>query len=220
VYDGHGGRGAVNYTAAHLHQNFLEILQKDKDKDPHDCFKEAYIKTDKDMESANVGYSGTTVVTCYIRTLENGDRFLYSANAGDARAVLCRDGIALRLTHDHKGSDEDEQKRIQEAGGLVVMNRVSGILAVTRSLGDHKMKKYVIGEPYHSTEPVKLNEKDNFLIIACDGVWDVISDQEACDFLNKEENRVKSCQKLAIELLTAAIKGGSTDNITVLIIRL
>ena len=75
----------------------------------------------------------------------------------------------MRLTYDHKGSDEEEQKRIQEAGGLVVMNRVSGILAVTRSLGDHKMKKYVIGEPF-THDPVQLNDKDTHLIVACDGV--------------------------------------------------
>lgn len=73
------------------------------------------------------------------------------------------------MSYDHKGSDESEQKRIQEAGGLVVMNRVSGILAVTRSLGDHKMKKFVVGTPY-TPEPVELNEKDNYLVVACDGV--------------------------------------------------
>jgi len=216
VYDGHGVRGAVNYTQAHLHQNFLSFL---KEKEPSEAFVEAYVKTDKDMESANIGYSGTTVVTSYIKYTEEGKRILYAANAGDARAVISREGKALRLTYDHKGSDESEQKRIQEAGGLVVMNRVSGILAVTRSLGDHKMKKYVIGTP-HTSEPIELNENDSFLIIACDGLWDIVSDQEACDFVNKAENKDKPCQKLAIDLLHTAIRGGSTDNITVIVIRL
>ena len=85
VYDGHGGRGAVNYTQAHLHQNFLESL---KEKQPTEAFVEAFTKTDKDMEAANVGYSGTTVVTCFIKHTEEGKRILYTANAGDARAVL------------------------------------------------------------------------------------------------------------------------------------
>jgi len=190
-----------------------------KEKQPTEAFVDSFLKTDTDMESANVGYSGTTVAACFIKFNEDGKRILYAANAGDARAVISREGKAVRLTYDHKGSDEPEQKRIQAAGGLVVMNRVSGILAVTRSLGDHKMKKYVVGTPF-TPDPVELNDNDSFLIIACDGLWDIMSDQEAIDFVSKEENKDKSCQKIAIELLSAAIRGGSTDNITVLVIRL
>jgi protein phosphatase PTC1 len=96
-------------------------------------------------------------------------RVLYTANVGDARIVLCRSGKALRLSYDHKGSDENEGKRIANAGGLILNNRVNGVLAVTRALGDTYMKDLVTGHPY-TTETVIQPEIDEFIIIACDGV--------------------------------------------------
>lgn len=95
-------------------------------------------------------------------------RVLYCANAGDARAVLCRGGKAVRLTYDHKGSDKQEAKRIIDAGGFVMSGRVNGVLAVTRSLGDSSMKEFVVGAPY--TTETELCDEDEFLILACDGV--------------------------------------------------
>jgi protein phosphatase PTC1 len=96
-------------------------------------------------------------------------RVLYTANVGDARIVLCRNGKALRLSYDHKGSDENEGKRIANAGGLILNNRVNGVLAVTRALGDAYMKELVTGHPY-TTETVIQPDADEFLILACDGV--------------------------------------------------
>ena len=96
-------------------------------------------------------------------------RVLYTANVGDARIVLCRNGKALRLSYDHKGSDENEGKRISNAGGLILNNRVNGVLAVTRALGDSYMKELVTGHPY-TTETVVQPDIDEFLILACDGV--------------------------------------------------
>lgn len=96
-------------------------------------------------------------------------RMLYTANVGDARIVLCRNGKALRLSYDHKGSDENEGKRITAAGGLILNNRVNGVLAVTRALGDSYMKELVTGHPY-TTETAIQPDLDEFVIIACDGV--------------------------------------------------
>jgi len=145
---------------------------------------------------------------------KGNERWLYAANAGDARAVLCRDGKAERLTYDHKGSDAGETKRIIDSGGFVVLNRVNGILAVTRSLGDHAMKDYVIPDPF--TTELALKETDTYLIIACDGLWDVATDQEAVDLILPE----KDTQKMAEKLLVHALKNGSTDNISVMVIQL
>ncbi|KAI9802753.1 MAG: hypothetical protein M1825_002775 [Sarcosagium campestre] len=96
-------------------------------------------------------------------------RVLYTANVGDARVVLCRGGKALRLSYDHKGSDELEGKRVTNAGGLIINNRVNGVLAVTRALGDSYMKDLVTGHPY-TTETIVQPESDEFIILACDGV--------------------------------------------------
>lgn len=96
-------------------------------------------------------------------------RVLYTANVGDARIVLCRNGKALRLSYDHKGSDENEGRRVSNAGGLILNNRVNGVLAVTRALGDSYLKDLVTGHPY-TTETVIQPDIDEFLILACDGV--------------------------------------------------
>lgn len=99
VYDGHGGRGAVNYVQEHLHLNMREQLELGTE--IHAAWKAAFLKTDADMPSGDVGYSGSTVAAALVR-VEGGKRFLHTANCGDARIVLCRDGKAKRMTVDHK----------------------------------------------------------------------------------------------------------------------
>ena len=111
--------------------------------------------------------SGSTIPK--LQEFTSRHRVLYTANVGDARIVLCRNGKALRLSYDHKGSDENEGKRIANAGGLILNNRVNGVLAVTRALGDAYMKELVTGHPY-TTETVIQPDADEFLILACDGV--------------------------------------------------
>ncbi|KAJ7084391.1 phosphatase 2C-domain-containing protein [Mycena belliarum] len=140
-------------------------------------------------------------------------RVLYSANAGDARGVLCRAGKAVRLTYDHKGSDKQEAKRIMDAGGFVMSGRVNGVLAVTRSLGDSSMKEFVVGAPY-TTETV-LCDDDEFLILACDGLWDVTTDQAAVDLIRG----IEDAQVASQTLLKDAIANHTSDNITVLVVR-
>jgi len=110
-----------------------------------------------------------TQVEARLRETATRQRVLYTANVGDARIVLCRNGKALRLSYDHKGSDDNEGKRVANAGGLILNNRVNGVLAVTRALGDAYMKDLVTGHPY-TTETVIQPDIDEFMILACDGV--------------------------------------------------
>jgi protein phosphatase PTC1 len=119
------------------------------------------------VESADK--SATAEAHARLKDQASRQRVLYTANVGDARIVLCRSGKALRLSYDHKGSDENEGKRITSAGGLILNNRVNGVLAVTRALGDTYMKDLVTGHPY-TTETVIQPDSDEFMIIACDGV--------------------------------------------------
>ncbi|KAI1810181.1 protein serine/threonine phosphatase 2C [Poronia punctata] len=141
-------------------------------------------------------------------------RVLYTANVGDARIILCRAGKALRLSYDHKGSDENEGKRIANAGGLILNNRVNGVLAVTRALGDAYLKELVTGHPY-TTETVIQPEVDEFMIIACDGLWDVCSDQEAVDLVRDNPDPVTASK----QLVDHALARFSTDNLSCMIIR-
>jgi protein phosphatase PTC1 len=112
-------------------------------------------------------------VEAKLRQTATRQRVLYTANVGDARIVLCRQGRALRLSYDHKGSDESEGRRIANAGGLILNNRVNGVLAVTRALGDSYMKELITGHPY-TTETVIQPDQDEFLILACDGVSSIM----------------------------------------------
>lgn len=122
------------------------------------------IKSDANAEKANPESAHAK-----LKDSASRQRVLYTANVGDARIILCRSGKALRLSYDHKGSDENEGKRIQNAGGLILNNRVNGVLAVTRALGDTYMKELVTGHPY-TTETVIQPDIDEFVILACDGV--------------------------------------------------
>ncbi len=119
--------------------------------------------------SINSGLSTSGAAHQRLKQQSTRQRVLYTANVGDARIVLCRNGKALRLSYDHKGSDENEGKRVANAGGLILNNRVNGVLAVTRALGDAYMKDLVTGHPY-TTETVVQPELDEFIILACDGV--------------------------------------------------
>ncbi|GJJ06624.1 hypothetical protein Clacol_000818 [Clathrus columnatus] len=140
-------------------------------------------------------------------------RVLYTANVGDARAVLCRGGKAVRLTYDHKGSDKQEAKRIMDAGGFVMNNRVNGVLAVTRALGDSSMKEFVVGSPY--TTETELSPEDEFLVVACDGLWDVVDDQKVVELVRTIEDP----QEMSETLLKYALEHFTTDNVTVLVVR-
>ena len=150
---------------------------------------------------------------------------------------------AVRITHDHKSTDKKEVERIENAGGIMIRGRVLGVLAVARSLGDHGLKEYVIARPYLSSTVVQIEgsgvkdettvqqhgkaddqqsspyTKNEFLIVACDGLWDVLEDQEACDIVRSyvHENGSESREKVSSVLIQEALKRGSTDNITVIV---
>eukprot|EP00276_Gloeochaete_wittrockiana_P016059 CAMPEP_0184335046 /NCGR_PEP_ID=MMETSP1089-20130417/3675_1 /TAXON_ID=38269 ORGANISM="Gloeochaete wittrockiana, Strain SAG46.84" /NCGR_SAMPLE_ID=MMETSP1089 /ASSEMBLY_ACC=CAM_ASM_000445 /LENGTH=295 /DNA_ID=CAMNT_0026659521 /DNA_START=29 /DNA_END=916 /DNA_ORIENTATION=- len=210
VYDGHGGRGAVEYVKDHLHVNFLEALANNPG-DVAAAYRDSYKKTDDEIKKAAI-HAGTTTVSVFL-TVQDGVKKIYVANVGDARVILCHGDEAIRLTHDHKATDEDEIQRIKDAGGFVVNERVNGILAVSRSLGDSAMKDYVTGDPYTTDRDV--TEIDSHIILACDGVWDVISDAEAMEIIKA----APTCQEAAVTLLRTSLRKGSTDNISVMVIK-
>lgn len=129
----------------------------------------AATKSDPNSENADTPTQATSGSISKLQDKAVRQRVLYTANVGDARIVLCRNGKALRLSYDHKGSDENEGRRIANAGGLILNNRVNGVLAVTRALGDAYLKDLVTGHPY-TTETVIQPDGDEFIILACDGV--------------------------------------------------
>ncbi|KAI3403006.2 MgPP2CL-1 [Candida oxycetoniae] len=148
---------------------------------------------------------------------KNHKRMLYTSNVGDSRIILCRKGKPYRLSYDHKASDINEINRIESSGGLVLKNRVNGVLAVSRSLGDSYMKDLVLGKPF--TTSTEIIPQDEFMIIACDGLWDVLSDSKACKYVKECFSRGYSVQNTAKKLCQLAIDNSTTDNVTVMIVQ-
>lgn len=150
VYDGHGGRNVAEYLRLHLHVNIEKELRSKGDRSVEECMKAAFLITDAECSTTGEQASGSTAAVCIVR--KSGlKRYVYAANCGDARSVLCHAGVAVRLSKDHKATDAVEKARIEAAGGFVIRKRVMGVLAVARSFGDFVLKKYVTSEPYTST---------------------------------------------------------------------
>lgn len=170
---------------------------------------------------------GTTTCVCYLFCAAEGEpttdassrrrRFVVCGNAGDSRAVLCkRDGKAKRLSFDHKGTVESEQERIRQLNGFVLHGRVNAVLSVTRAIGDCALKQWVTSEPFVSQTAISEDE-DKVLIIACDGMWDVIDDEMASDMAMKMLFNRRSASEMAAEFVQESLRRGTTDNVSVVV---
>jgi len=144
-------------------------------------------------------------------------RVIYSANVGDTRAVLIRRGEPLRLTHDHRCSDPAEVKRIKDAGGYIFNRRVGGTLAVTRALGHIYDKELILGTPYVSRTVVE-DEIDQALIIASDGIWDIIKEEKVCDMVKEGIVAGKTAAEISDEICTYSMHRYCRDNICVMVV--
>lgn len=247
VYDGHGGRGAVDYVAKALHLNTCHLLGATK-RDAPSCLEEAHLTTDAALRRRNVLLQGTTTVVCMVEMSAGGEaakrpRVLHCANTGDSRAVLSRGGRAVRLSVDHKPDLPEERKRIEALGGYVSRGkppRVNGIIAVSRALGDHKLKQPALVSATPRCASVELSADDDLLILACDGVWDVMTDQEALDIVRtrftkalalaavsaaedrraESANPNKALEEASRALVDEALQRKTNDNVTVMVIAL
>jgi len=180
----------------------------------------AFVSLDHEFATVSEGsYVGTTAVVVLLSSQR-----MWVAHCGDSRAVLGRGGTAMALTQDHKASRDDEVARVQAAGGHVWWDRVMGELAVSRAIGDHCLRPFVIPEP----EVCMLDRSpdDEVLILASDGLWDVLSNQEAADMalhtLHATEASgvvgVAAARKAASALTKAALERGTRDNVTCLVV--
>ncbi|XP_010453110.1 PREDICTED: probable protein phosphatase 2C 69 [Camelina sativa] len=175
---------------------------------------DAYNHTDSELlksENSHNRDAGSTASTAILV----GDRLLV-ANVGDSRAVISRGGNAIAVSRDHKPDQSDERERIENAGGFVMWAgtwRVGGVLAVSRAFGDRLLKQYVVADPEIQEE--KIDDSLEFLILASDGLWDVFSNEDAVAMAKEVEDPEDSAKKLVRE----ALKKGSADNITCVVVR-
>jgi len=157
---------------------------------------------------------------------------LWVANVGDSRGVLRSSGPeeVLPLSYDHKPNQIKERKRIEEAGGFVAMNgvwRVQGILATSRAMGDFPLKKVVTSEPDILSFDTSAKGGADFAILATDGLWDTHTNEAAVNIVRNSLRTLKGKEKItsndlleaAKELTLDAFDRGSTDNISVILIK-
>lgn len=211
----------------------------DEDDDEDDDEEEESEEEEEEKEEDSSSYnnseepgsdSGCTAVLVLIQ-----DKEVYVANAGDSRCVLCRKGNAIDLSFDHKPEDEPERKRIEAAGGKVTADgRVNGGLNLSRAIGDHLYKQnntlsareqMITALP--DIQTTTLEEGDEFLVLACDGIWNYMSSQEVVDFIREKlkdpEKRKRPslvCEQIFDYCLAPNTMGDGTgcDNMTCIVV--
>ncbi|XP_071715856.1 probable protein phosphatase 2C 24 [Rutidosis leptorrhynchoides] len=254
VYDGHGCSHVATRCKDRLHLLVKEEVKKKVESlEWRKTMEQSFSRMDKEV----VDWSDGTVAgncRCELQAPDSDavgstavvaimtpDKIVV-ANCGDSRAVLCRNGKPVPLSSDHKPDRPDELNRIQAAGGRVIYwegARVLGVLAMSRAIGDNYLKPYVSCEP-----EVTITERtadDECLIIASDGLWDVVSNETACGVArmclkgkgpaarmknsadNEEsgsENWDKACSDASMLLTKLALARRSADNVSVVVIDL
>jgi len=244
VFDGHAGSRVSAHCSGHLldcimsQDAFKESLKKEhslSEEELMDKVKSGILsgfltldeKLRKIPEVANgEDKSGTTAVCALIT-----EKYVIFSNCGDSRGVLSvsDDASGSRpalATLDHKPSNTVERERIQNAGGNVMIQRVNGSLAVSRALGDFEYKNVEGKGPTEqlvSPEPefyIKNRDAgaDEFLVLACDGVWDVMTNEDICSFISDRMRVTDDLETIANEVIDTCLHKGSRDNMSIIII--
>jgi len=229
VFDGHGGAGAAKYAE----EKMIPIVEATDEWNAYlaggatdmkllgDALKRAFVRIDEAMkvqQDSTMGKDGADTSGCTSVTAMITPTHIICANAGDSRCCMGQAGTFYPMSEDHKPYDALERERIEAAGGTVQWKRVDGDLAVSRALGDFQYKQRSDLPPEQqkvSCEPdIKWWERkptDEVLLLACDGLWDVMSNQEAIDairaiFATGESN----AQLVAEEMIDLALEKGAS----------
>ncbi|KAG0674388.1 Protein phosphatase 2C 2 [Pichia californica] len=231
IYDGHGGEKVALFTG----ENLPKILVKNenyKNGNFIQSLKDTFLATDvailNDSEISK-DPSGCAATSTLITK-----NSIYCANAGDSRSILSINGIVKPLSFDHKPTNEGEKNRIVNAGGFVDMGRVNGNLALSRGIGDFEFKDSKLLPPEEQAVTAlpdvlehNLNtENDEFIVLACDGIWDCLTSQQVVDFVRKyikENKTLTEICELMMNTCLAPTSGGSgigCDNMSVCIVAL
>uniref|UniRef100_A0A4W3GU49 Protein phosphatase 1B n=1 Tax=Callorhinchus milii TaxID=7868 RepID=A0A4W3GU49_CALMI len=233
VYDGHAGSQVARYCCEHLldhitnNQDFRVpgAVAEPTTEDVKIGIRTGFLEIDEHMRTISEkkhgsDRSGSTAVGVMV-----SPKHTYFINCGDSRGLLCRSGQVHFFTQDHKPNNPLEKERIQNAGGSVMIQRVNGSLAVSRALGDFDYK-CVHGkgptEQLVSPEPevyaIERTDEDQFIILACDGIWDVMANEEICDFVKSRLEVTDDLEKVCNQIVDTCLYKGSRDNMSVILI--
>ncbi|KMZ61257.1 putative protein phosphatase 2C 41 [Zostera marina] len=212
IYDGHLGDSVPIYLQKNLFSNILK--EEEFSSHPGRAITKGYDKTDKAIlsHSPDLGRGGSTAVTVILIN----DRKLWFANVGDSRAVLLKGGQVMQMTVDHEPSAE--RGSIENKGGFVSnipgdVPRVNGQLAVSRAFGDKSLKSHLRSDP--DIKSIDTSSDTELLILASDGLWKVMQNEEAIELARKTKDPRSAAKKLTAE----AIKKDSKDDISCIVVR-
>ena len=221
LFDGHSGKEVGMYLMENLHKIISQELKNNNVENSEgmkNIIKNSFEKIDLEINNQNykneTGSTGTVLLLFKDSDSPSG-KSLICANVGDSKAFLINKKEMKLITKDHKCCDANEVKRIRDAGGVVFRERVFGTLMLTRSFGDKEMKKYgVLSTPdifCHNIE-----EEDIFVIIASDGVWDVVEEDE----IFKMSQEKISSSDFSKKIIQLAKDRDTHDNISCIVVKL
>ncbi|XP_031266525.1 probable protein phosphatase 2C 39 [Pistacia vera] len=212
IFDGHLSHEIPDYLRTHLFETILN--EPNFWTEPEAAMRRAYSITDNTIleKAVDLGKGGSTAVTAILINCQK----LVVANLGDSRAIICKNGVAKQLSIDHEPSMEKDE--IEGRGGFVSnfpgdVPRVDGQLAVARAFGDKSLKKHLSSEP--DVEVEMIDNDTEFIILASDGLWKVMSNQEAADAIKN----IKDARSAAKHLTEEALARNSSDDISVIVVR-
>ncbi|CBZ25032.1 putative protein phosphatase 2C [Leishmania mexicana MHOM/GT/2001/U1103] len=233
VFDGHSGVQSAS-LCSQIFSSTVEKYATPAGNHHHTIdFEKAFLDVDRQLKGAlGEGGSGSTAVTVYVSPEE-----ITCAWVGDSRAVLCRNGGAFDLSHDHKPDVTAERERIEAAGGFVQDNRVNGQLAMSRAMGDFVYKRDTKREvtqqlvvPVPGVITTRRSAGDSYVAIACDGIFDVLSSEELIELVNDKKangmSNIDICKDVCNRCLAPSSPEGGpavaegTDNMTIMIVDL
>jgi len=213
LYDGHGGDNIAKFARDKLPLFLNKALSKIKDIE--DAINVCFKQLDNEIKSLNLDKVGTTASIILLHKENNTKEKIYCANVGDSRTVIISGDNVIKLSYDHKGTDSHEAERVKKAGGVIFGGRVYGKFALTRALGDFELKKNgVISTPFISKKD--LDDKDRYIVVASDGVWDVINDELLLELSFKARNSDELCKSI----VKTSLEKFTQDNVSCIVIRL
>ncbi|KAL9100108.1 MAG: hypothetical protein Q9163_004483 [Psora crenata] len=230
VYDGHGGDKVAHFAGENMHK-ILARQEAFKMKDFEQALKDSFLATDRAILNDPKYKEEVSGCTASVGLISKTT--IYVANAGDSRSVLGVRGRAKPLSYDHKPHNEGEKARISAAGGFVDFGRVNGNLALSRAIGDFEFKKSADLSPeqqivtaFPDVTAHTITDDDEFLVIACDGIWDCQSSQAVIEFVRRGIAAKQELSKISENMMDNCLSSNSEtggvgcDNMTMIVIGL
>lgn len=238
VFDGHGGAEVAKYCEKYFGKHF-KATKEYQEGNYEEALKKTFLKMDellvtpegvKELRKLKDKDDGESCAGCTANLVFIKDKTVYIANAGDSRSILYKGGKVIKLSEDHKPDMEVERSRITAAGGFIIDGRVNGNLNLSRAIGDLEYKKNEKLRPHEQlisafpdVKKITLEKEDQFIVMGCDGVWEILTDEEICKFIKDRMATEKTLSKICEELLDKCLapdttQGVGCDNMSAVII--